>query len=221
MTPVDDVELFAKLGERKYMKRLLKYGELYFRPLHEFAEMDEMDGIGDKLETAINYTSPLNPEITLRSQDGWEFKLSKGARISYHMHDRSKGGHIYSMLILDCEYITNDHLRIKNQNELSQIGHNYGSMVIICDCETFISRITQKIDELGYELYYAPVSYYPEEDVINKTVSPFEKREKYSYQKEFRFIVDCGLKDSFVLQIGNIEDIATLTHKKLKIQRKP
>lgn len=66
------------------------------------------------------------------------------------------------------------------------------------------------IQKNPWRITYKPINYYPEKDVAFHELSPFDKREIYSYQNEFRFCFDCNINKPYSLKIGNIEDIAQL-----------
>lgn len=207
-----EIQLLSKIGEYQYMKNLLTDGELYFSPLKRFAAMESTGGIGDKFETAVMYNYPPNPEITIKIGEQ-EIPLGKGAKIEYHQLDPDKRGHIYCMSKVDFVYIDKDTLKLKYPENIEDLGVGYDTMIVITNPKEFFKRICNKISEMGYDCEYDSVSYFPEKDIAHKNVTPFDKRERFSYQSEFRIYIDCDRTDSFIVSIGNIEDIAMLLHK--------
>lgn len=214
---MEETQLLAKLGEYQYMERLIKNGELYLRPMSEFTKMDSDNGIGDKYENIISYSSPKEPSIKIVLPDGSEFPLSKEARITYGEHS-GIDYLIYCMSMID--FVKNgDILSIKNPGSLNKIGSEYDTMIIILDPNQFINRIKKAIALLTWKMKYSPVNYYPEKDVALKNLTPFDKRDCYSHQNEFRFCFDCNINKPFCLQIGSIEDIAQIVQAKPVISK--
>lgn len=207
-----EIQLLSKIGEYQYMKKLLIKGELYFSPLKRFALMEATGGIGDKFETAVMYNCPPNPSITIRIGEQ-EISLGKGAKIEYHELDLDKRGHIYCMSKVEFVYVNKDTLKLKYPQNIENLGVGYDTMIVITNTPEFLKRIHNKISEMEFSFEYNSVSYFPEKDIAHKKITPFDKRERFSYQKEFRIYIDCDHIDPFNVSIGNIEDIAMLLQK--------
>ena len=141
---MEEITLLAKLGEYQYMEKLIKDGELYLRPMSDFAKMDSVNGIGDKYENVTSYVSPKNPSIKIQLKDGREIPLSESSKITYIEHDCCDFL-IYSMVMID--FIkTRETLKLKHPDELNKIGSGYDTLVIIYDHNEFIKRIKQAIN---------------------------------------------------------------------------
>ena len=50
--------------------------------------------------------------------------------------------------------------------------------------------------------------------IVLKELGPFDKRESYANQKEFRFCFECNINIPYSLKIGNLEDIAQIVQAK-------
>ncbi|WP_068688391.1 hypothetical protein [Culturomica massiliensis] len=208
---MEEITLLAKLGEYQYMAKLIKDGELYLRPMSDFAKMDSVNGIGDKYENVTSYVSPKNPSIKIQLKDGREIPLSESSKITYVEHDCCDFL-IYSMVMID--FIkTRETLKLKHPDELNKIGSGYDTLVIIYDHNEFIKRIKQAINN-QWSMECRPVNYYPEKDIVLKELGPFDKRESYANQKEFRFCFECNINIPYSLKIGNLEDIAQIVQAK-------
>lgn len=204
---MEEIELLMKLGEYQYMKKLIKDGELYLRPISDFAKMDSAYGIGDKYENMTSSLCPKDPSIKIISKDGTELSLSKNARITYGEHSLTDYL-IYSMSMV--KFIKNgDILTLKHPDTLNKTGSCYDTIVIIFNPQEFIRRIERAMNN-NWGMECKAVNYYPEKDIILKKLTLFDKRECYSHQNEFRFCFDCDINKPFSLQIGNIEDIAQI-----------
>lgn len=93
--------------------------------------------------------------------------------------------------------------------------------LIITDFDKFLERLKEKAEAQGFEVYHGFARYFdPNIDSGNvlfsllgeeglKNVS-FLKRNKYSYQQEYRFVLhkDGAIEDKVILQIGDISDIS-------------
>lgn len=106
----------------------------------------------------------------------------------------------------------------KQKKEMLSFGD---TALLILDSDEFIKRIEKSAQEKGYKLYKNFVKYYDEKkDHVDIFVSlmlgeqniAFWKRELYSYQNEFRFVISAENVDvgHLELDIGNIEDISTV-----------
>ncbi len=207
--------LLVKFGEFRFIQKMLAEGELYFRPLAYFAKTDRQFGIGDALETALDYYCPPSPRITLRLNDGRDFEWNEGARIEYHRTDEAKEGHIFCMSMVDW-MIEPPKLRIAEPGKMPRIGQNYDAMVVVIDARAFVRRVKRELSAAGYRVLYRPVEYYPEKNHCRETVGPFDKRERYSGQREFRFLFYGGGEDPMAVRIGFLHDIAVLVRLPFK-----
>ena len=87
--------------------------------------------------------------------------------------------------------------------------------VAITNRAEFVRRVKMGAQREGYGLHCGLVKYYDPE--VGTPLAPldirtiFTKREKYAYQKEFRFAIDTGTTgcEPITLDIGAIDDIAT------------
>jgi len=204
---METIQLLAKLGEYQYMKRLIKYGELYLRPISDFTKIENKGGIGDKYENMISYCSPKDPTITILSKNGEKIQLPPSARIVYGEHS-DRNNLVYCMTMVD--FNKDDTLTIKDSENINKIGSNYDTMVLIYNQNKLFARIEDAAKKLSWEIEYKCVNYYPEKNIIKKNLTAFDKRNSYSYQKEFRFCFSSYDDKPRTLTIGNIEDIAVI-----------
>lgn len=101
----------------------------------------------------------------------------------------------------------------EEQLHIDEQNKNFGDFcVCVTDVSEFLKRIKDKTDTLGIACQYMRVKYISkniDHDVLEEEVG-FSKFASFSYQKEFRIIVDTELNidKPFVLDIGSISDIA-------------
>lgn len=203
---MESILLLVKLGEYRYMRRLYEDGELFLRPITDFCRMDEDDGIGDRFENVASFRCPPDPEITLNFPSS-NIVLPPSSRIMYAEYcDIS--GFVYSMSIVDWRVDEAKNAKIINPDALNRIGIGYDTMVVVTDCKQFIERVCAAANKDGFDMSWGPVKYYPEKDCILDDLTPFHKRDKYAYQKEFRFFLESEYTSPLTLHIGNMADIA-------------
>lgn len=197
--------LLAKLGEYRYMKQLVANGEVYLAPIDAFRKKEEVGGIGDKYENSISYHNPANPIITFKLPGGEDFRLSESSRITYCEH-LTDVGVIYCLTALDADVQGIS----ESLEDIKKIGVGYDTMILFLDTPEFLKRIELKLKELGYDVYHGFVRYYPEVGVVHDKLTPFDKRERFAYQKEYRIYVDCDNPKPMTIHLGSLEDIAIL-----------
>ncbi|WP_375724586.1 hypothetical protein LXN10_03695 [Arcobacter sp. KX21116] len=96
--------------------------------------------------------------------------------------------------------------------------------VLIHNTSKFIDRVVKTVKKLNYYAKAGLVKYYDYNSFngsFQNLDAAFNKRNQYNHQKEYRFAIDTNntVKEALVLDIGNIEDIATqidLTDLKIK-----
>lgn len=96
------------------------------------------------------------------------------------------------------------------------------SALLITDRNEFLRKVAVALDREGIKGYHGYVDYYDEsKDSLEYWTSliknglnhvAFWKRERYSYQQEYRFLIEPPIteNDYYELEIGNISDISVL-----------
>lgn len=208
-------DIMVKMQKYEYMRRFLLYGEMYMNTLQAFAQMDETDGIGDKFENSIGFRcyKPIQAQFIFKNGNSVTLH-PKFIKVREFIDNNI--GNIYSMALVDCNLqAIGDKMRFRfsNPEMLEKIGSGYDTVVVISNPQEFINRVEAAVKNLGSDLYYGPVEYFSMDDYNKKIeITPFKKRDKYEYQREFRFFVDFKSNEPQTLKIGNISDIAFLIH---------
>lgn len=95
---------------------------------------------------------------------------------------------------------------------------NFGDFVLIIkNGDEFLERVKMRFLNSGYSFTRSLVQYYEgnalehlrEVKKDNKRIE-FWKREKYSYQQEYRFLIHDFVDDNLSVDIGDISDITDL-----------
>lgn len=197
--------LLAKLGRRCHMERLIAYGELYMSPIGTFRTIEQTGGIGDPYENYRSYLNPANPTITIHLPSGEQLRLSDRSRIVYGERSEAPGS-IYCLTSIDRSKLGTP----EALTEIKRIGTGYDTMILLLDCPEFLRRVERRLQEVGYEMYDGFVTYYKETDAVHEKLTPFHKRERFSYQHEYRIYAECTERNPWILSIGSLEDIAML-----------
>ena len=88
--------------------------------------------------------------------------------------------------------------------------------VVIKSVPEFIRRVGEAAKAKRYRMWYGPVKYYNSDTYHGSNFdmeAVFQKQDQYSYQSEFRFVIDTQTEGSepTILEIGDIRDIALET----------
>ena len=103
----------------------------------------------------------------------------------------------------------------KKQIELPKEYVEFGRYaVVIINFTEFLERVRNAAHRNGYSIGWGLVRYY--DPGVGTSLAPldvktlFTKRNKYAYQKEFRFAINTGTmgSEAITLNIGNVDDIA-------------
>ena len=178
--------------------------------------MDEKNHIGDRFETAITHSCPTNQRITARSIDGKNHIPIPESEVSWQIIDKNKEGHIYCMSIVQYEHINSKYIQCTSTELIDKMDPAYETMIVITDPEEFINRLISALENDDRIFYFKcqPVEYFSPENKLNFKITPFHKRDTYSFQREYRFFIEAEPNIPFSICIGNIEDIAELKERR-------
>lgn len=98
------------------------------------------------------------------------------------------------------------------------------SVLVIKDADEFIRRVAAALQKEGLIHARGNVRYFDGndleyfQDVKDEPVhTAFWKRKKYSYQQEFRILIDKPIEDHYILNIGDISDISKIMKSELML----
>ena len=98
------------------------------------------------------------------------------------------------------------------------------SVLVIKDADEFIRRVAAALQKDGLIHARGNVRYFDGndleyfQDVKDEPVhTAFWKRKKYSYQQEFRILIDKPIEDHYILNIGDISDISKIMKSELML----
>jgi hypothetical protein len=209
---------FIKAINKQYFDSFINEGEICLNTSKWFRDYEEQDdNIGDASEGAIascakdftvrfadpilSYSSKEDLDEQFKNRD-WSEPISG---VSLNMFNGNNAN------ILSLYAIT---LIKKNQKEFTHIvpkkfvdefsNHRF---VIILNPKKFISRVAKALVDLGKSPLGCIVKYYPFDNILRKNLTDFDKREKYSYQNEYRLLYHDVNPEMQIIKAGSLSDI--------------
>lgn len=206
----ENISIFVKFLSQKYINELLD-GKIFMNKLSYFIslESDGTRGQGDILEGKIPYDS-----ITFR--DGLtETKVTQ--YVSYGMESYP----VYCLMQLFPYDFNKDGAmyRFSSSEQYHQMQCFSEDCVVIHNPDEFVKRFWIACTRQNLKFYHSKV-YYDEDSFLNQLVyneiskenikSIFYKNSFFKLQQEYRFCIFTKVQRAFVLDIGDIRDIAAV-----------
>lgn len=198
-----------KFGKKEHMEALYNEGLLYMNTFDYFINLeDNGDGRADKYEaTTLYYAGDGVDDIklTLGSGDDKITLSREGGTLSIAMiTDQPTYSHLYSMTAIDTKWALENDLLLDERNFAD--GKDY--VVIIHDCNKFIERLTNKLNENKGNSKLSFIEYIDEHNYSGQ-MGCFRKFDKFSYQNEWRCAVSQNwIKEPITITLGSLADIA-------------
>ncbi len=198
-----------KFGKKEHMEALYNEGLLYMNTFDYFINLeDNGDGRADKYEaTTLYYAGDGVDDIklTLGSGDDKITLSREGGTLSIAMiTDQPTYSHLYSMTAIDTKWALENDLLLDERNFAD--GKDY--VVIIHDCNKFIERLTNKLNENKGNSKLSFIEYIDEHNYSGQ-MGCFRKFDKFSYQNEWRCaVLQNGIKEPITITLGSLADIA-------------
>jgi len=114
-------------------------------------------------------------------------------------------GNICSFFGITTEILNNDGT-LKIDEEMKKFG---SCVILIYNYPKFLKMLHTAIEKVRIDYYYGLVEYYDESTYSGK-LSPYHKRNKYEYQREFRIYLKTELTTSYTLNLGSLKGIAMI-----------
>ena len=198
-----------KFGKKEHMEAFYNEGLLYMNTFDYFINLeDNGDGRADKYEaTTLYYAGDGVDDIklTLGSGDDKITLSREGGTLSIAMiTDQPTYSHLYSMTAIDTKWALENDLLLDERNFAD--GKDY--VVIIHDCNKFIERLTNKLNENKGNSKLSFIEYIDEHNYSGQ-MGCFRKFDKFSYQNEWRCaVLQNGIKEPITITLGSLADIA-------------
>ena len=202
---INMIKFLLKFTEAQYLDDLIK-GSIYINHSTFFTKKTDQT-INDEKEglSIIKHLGDSIIQVKFGNDEIWkDLNVKKGTFLG---RNNLKNVHIYSLFhITEKDTLEMETYNIPNEIR-SEKKWEYG--VVIKRPDIFIQRMVQALNLLGYPHEYGKLEYY-DEKIDQNDLTPFNKRVLYSYQKEFRFLINQGTKEAFRLEIGSIKDISEI-----------
>ena len=207
-----------KFGHKDHMIDLLQNGTIYMKPPSYFRGLPP-DNIRSDHNEFAEESKPID-WMKFQSNDGkeeYEFDRNgkKGPKIlngHWSIVDPTIRMNIYSMYAITADW-SDKHSYIDPR--IARFGDGDPAMVVIQDIGELKKRLMEKLDELVFSAKGKPIDYY-EPNTYKGPVGPFRKSADYSYECEFRLVVNYKEGASYEkdgalrIQIGSLRDIANI-----------
>lgn len=207
-----NINAFIKAVDKNYSSNFINEGEIYLNTISWFREYEKQDSnIGDSFENVelacargmSMHIKPVDKDVpfTKVTDNLQNFKV-------YKNNVKACLFCLYSVLERDSLLLENG---IYENNIEPDFIKEYSDreFFIITNPSNFLDRTIQELQkhENVVSFEYGMVNYYPFNEEPKRTTS-FDKRDKYIYQKEFRFFITLKKDEPLLLRLGDLNDIA-------------
>lgn len=219
----DGWSLLMKFGSEENLKKL-QAAQLYMKNLKYYVDLEKTtddEDVGDKYDGQMVLQ---DIKINMYTVDTNKFIAQFNAPTA-SMDLGYLQCPVFCMFMFDYrnhveEHLDGENLTVKYQFTEEQLKKmpNFGdSVLIIKNGDEFVNRVKKGLLNAGYGFTRDHVQYYAFNNVehlkqVQKDNSriAFWKRDKYSYQQEYRFLVHDFVDDYLSVDIGDISDITQL-----------
>jgi len=196
-----------RFSKKEYLEGFRK-GELFTRPLEQFAKIERRDAQRyDRFEGSEQIVQPKDVKhLTIRDN-------VTGKEIIATAADLAGPVMISTGREVDCNVFCMFSVTQPVPKPFCD-PRNFdfgGSFVIVTDTQQFLNRVKAACDRAGLGFRCGLVGYFDEDEYTGKT-GPFSKPKAFAHQREFRIAIQPGSKDVFRLDVGSLEDITTPIH---------
>lgn len=222
-TVKDGWSILMKFGSENNLQKL-QAGQLYMKNLKYYVNLEKEkddEAVGDKYDGQMVLQ---DVKISMFTVDTHEF-VARFDAPAVSMNLGYLDCPVFCMFMFDFrnhvdEHLSGDNLTVKYQfteEQLAKMPTFGDSVLIIKNGDEFINRVKKGLLDAGYGFTRDHVQYYGFNNLehlkqVQKDNSriAFWKRDKYSYQQEYRLLVHDFIDDCLSVDIGDISDISEL-----------
>ena len=207
----------VKFCNKKSYADDLVQGRVHFSRLSEFKKNECGKSIGriDRHEGSTTWLQPGNLRLKLNGMDiSNDLAGPLTIQMNWLNHLHIFCMHAVHSSNLDMAKFTNSEIEeLRNELKVPDDCLSLGEYaVVVKNVSEFINRMEGAASAMGYRFTRGLVRYFKPETYhgyFQDVESIFWKRGSYSFQREFRFLIDSRTMDGCprILDIGNIEDI--------------
>ena len=202
-----DITCFkVKFGQLEHLQ-LLQKGTVYCSTLKYFTELEDGKTRGDEDENAFDFKTFNNPELLIKPANDPKAEYKKLNANWVQMVSRNSNIH-GNLLCLHCVDVTL--AETEGILEIDEKNGEFGSHVLVLlNTAEFEERVYDELDKRKMKFACGPVEYIDLKNFTGRK-SLFQKDLKYSYQNEFRIVIDSNLQTPLLLDIGDISSISKI-----------
>jgi len=209
---------FIKAVDKQYYDSFINDGEICLNTAKWFRDFEEQDNnIGDASEGAIascakdftvrfadpilSYLSEEDLKEQFKNRD-WSDPIS-GESLNMFNGNNANILSLYAITLIKTDKKEYKHLVSKKF--VDEFSNN--RFVLILNPKIFISRVAKALIDLGKFPKGCIINYYPSDSILRKDLNDFDKREKYSYQNEYRLLYHDINPKMQIIKVGSLSDI--------------
>ena len=190
-----------KLGQKAHMEQF-RNGLLYMNTLSYFRDLEAHPARADRLEGIDHIFQPQDLRMSFDAPGFGRFDVPPedlAGPVTLTMNET------YSCNVFCLTSISEP---VSGQIFPTKFEWFGESLVLVLNTGEFIHRVIGAATRQGFAIWWEPVMYYDDEIYTGK-LGRFRKSTRYSYQKEFRFVIRTEGTKPVVLDVGNISDITS------------
>jgi hypothetical protein len=197
----------VKFGIAAHLRELRTEGRLFMNELGYFRQLDNDPARGDGDEGLTYCYQPSRTVMEVRATGAWQRVGGIAGPIKYR-EETGATGSLFCMFALRASHA--EAFADARRPLIDERNVAFGdSAIVITDADEFLRRVTAAVEREGLGLRAGPVEYVSE-DSYHGPMGPFRKFSGYSYQSEFRLLVEPCCPGSRSLTLGSIEDISVM-----------
>jgi hypothetical protein len=210
--PVDALELnpilgLVKFGVAAHLRELRLQGRLFMNELNYFRQLDDDPARGDGDEGLTYCYQPSRTAVEVRATGAWQRVGGIAGPIKYR-EENGATGNLFCMFALRASHA--EAFAEARRPLIDERNRAFGdSAVVITDADEFLRRVTAAAEREGLRLRAGPVDYVSQHS-YHGPMGLFRKFSGYSYQSEYRLLVEPGCTGPRSLELGSIEDITVM-----------
>lgn len=215
--PMNTIFFLIKFFNKPAHADAFVHGHVYANRLFKFKKAEHADASGrmDRHEGTVAWLQPGKTRLTINGMDVSE-DLDGPVQVQKNWLNHLNVFCIHASHTgdLDLASLSNDDIEAFRQELMIPNGClSLGKYaVVVKDVHEFINRMRSCARANGYRIAHELVKYYDPETFhrnFRDIESVFWKQDQFSFQREFRFVIDDGSfgKDALLLDIGDISDI--------------
>jgi hypothetical protein len=189
-----DERVLFKFVANEHLQDLLQ-GRLYMNALSYFSELEAADALRSDEREGQSFWLPQGPILSIRQ--GQEFIPIEGITFIAHTVEGALERNIFCMYAFPWK---------TKAALVDERNFEFGDkFLVFTRPDEFLRRVQAAAEAIGQAFCGDLVRYVPE--TYDGPVGPFKKRSLFSYQNEFRIVLEPGIGKPLILDIGDIRDI--------------